>query len=78
MFNPGETWNKELKEHTCCGSHHTYHKSNCPMRKGGIPGRASDPEFISVQTCKADGCTSIECSRKLNMPLGQVNDLWNV
>lgn len=76
MFSLGSTWNKEHGYHVCCGSRHTYHKSTCPNRAAGIPGRASDPEFISVQTCKADGLTSGQCARRLNMPLDQVNELW--
>lgn len=76
VFALGDTWNKEIGRHTCCGSNHTYHKSTCPNRTAGIPGRASDPEFINVQTCKADGNTSGECAKRLNMPLDQVNELW--
>lgn len=76
MFTPGDTWDKEKKCHTCCGSKHTYHKSTCPNRVAGIPGRASDPDFIKVQQCKADGFTSTQCSGLLCMPLDQVNDLW--
>lgn len=71
-----DTWDKENGYHTCCGSRHTYHKSTCAMRVAGIPGRASDPDFINVQTCKADGCTSGECAKRLNMPLDQVNEFW--
>lgn len=76
MFSLSNTWDKEKKCHTCCGSKHTYHRSTCQFRNVGIPGRSSDPEFISVQTCKADGLSSGECSKRLNMPLDQVNELW--
>lgn len=76
MFAPGDTWDKEKRCHTCCGSKHTYHKGNCVHRVSGIPGRSSDPDFINVQTCKADGLTSGQCAKKLNMPLDQVNDFW--
>lgn len=76
MFALGDTWDKERKCHTCCGSKHTYHKSTCKNRTAGIPGRASDPDFINVQACKKRGASSGECAAQLNMPLEQVNDLW--
>lgn len=72
----GDTWNKELGCHSCCGSKHTYHKSTCQLRAPKIPGRVSDPEFIKVQSCKGEGLTSGQCAATLNMPLDQVNDLW--
>lgn len=72
------TWSKALKQHTCCGSTHSYHKHNCPVRNGRIPGRASDPEFLQIQAMKAanPGITSGEVARELNMPLDQVNEMW--
>lgn len=76
MESAGSTWDKDLKQHTCCGSQHTYHKSTCVNRRGGIPGRMSDPDFLAVQACKADDLNSFQCARRLNMPVEQVNDLW--
>lgn len=72
------TWDKTLRRHTCCGSIHSYHKSNCPTRKAMIPGRSSDPDFIAVQTMKNANpdMSSFEVARFLNLPLDQVNDLW--
>ena len=72
----GDTWNKAIGAHTCCGSKHTYHKSTCARRGPMIPGRLSDPEFMKVQSCKENGLTSGQCASHLNMPLDQVNDLW--
>jgi len=78
MFGHDPTWNKELGQHTCCGSKHTYHKTNCPNRRSMVMGRLSDPDFIKVQDCKAEGYSSGQCASLLNMPLEQVNDLWLV
>ena len=76
MSVAGDTWDKKLKQHSCCKSKHTYHRSSCSNRVAAIHGRMSDPDFIRVQTCKADGFTSDKCATELNMPLAQVNDLW--
>lgn len=65
-----------MKMHTCCASKHSYHKGNCPVKGTRVPGRASDTDFIQVQNLKADGLTSIEVAKRINMPLEQVNDLW--
>lgn len=72
------TWDKALKQHTCCGSTHSYHKKTCPVRSNRIPGRSSDPDFIRIQAMKAanPGITSREVARELVMPLDQVNELW--
>lgn len=78
MRNPGNTWDKKNKRHTCCGSKHTYHRSSCPNRMSAIPGRMSDPDFINVQSCKAEGYTSGQCAISLGMPLAQVNELWTL
>jgi len=76
MQNAAPTWDRELKQHTCCGSRHTYHRSDCPNRGRAVIGRISDPDFINVQACKSDDLTSEQCAKALNMPLDQVNDLW--
>ena len=72
------TWDKALKQHTCCGSSHSYHKGGCPMKSIRIPGRTSDPVFVQVQSMKAanPNITSGEVARELNMPLDQVNEFW--
>jgi hypothetical protein len=70
------TWDKQKRMHTCCGSHHSYHKGHCPVKGVRIPGRASDPEFMKVQEAKSEGLTSGDVAKKLNMPLEQVNELW--
>ena len=72
------TWNKLQKLHTCCGSPHSYHKGNCPVKGSKIPGRMSDPEFVQVQDLKLQGLNSREISRQLNLPLEHVNDLWTI
>lgn len=76
MTEAPKHWNNDHVYHQCCGSKHTYHKTTCPNRRGGIPGRASDPDFLNVQDCKASGLSSGQCAARLNMPLDQVNDLW--
>jgi len=48
------------------------------MRAASIPGRASDPEYLLVQDCKAEGRTSGQCAGLLNMPLDQVNEMWTM
>jgi len=71
------TWDKEKGCHTCCGSTHSpSHKSWCPNRKSTIPGRSSDPDFVNVQELKAQGLSSGEVAKRLNIPLDQVNELW--
>ncbi len=71
------TWDKNLRAHTCCGSTHSYHKYNCATRKQIIPGRTSDPTFVSIQDLKRQGLNSKEVARELNIPISQVNDLWS-
>ena len=75
MFAHGPTWDEDKKQHKCCGSKHSYHNSSCPERSK-IPGRASDPDWQKVHSCKDSGLSSGECAAKLGMPLDQVNDLW--
>lgn len=72
------TWSKTLKQHTCCGSTHSYHEGSCPIRNTRIPGRSSDPDYVRVQAMKASnpGITSRDVANELNMPIDQVNDLW--
>lgn len=76
MFAQSDTWNKEAGCHSCCDSRHTYHKSTCHLRREKAPGRTTDPDFMNVQDCKAEGLSSNQCASRLNMPLEQVNDLW--
>lgn len=76
MFVPDSTWDRKLKRHSCCGSKHSYHRGSCPNRRLHPHGRTSDPDFLRVQDCKAEGLTSGQCAARLNMPLGQVNELW--
>lgn len=73
------TWDMQLKQHTCCGSTHSYHLSFCPNRNKTIPGRSSDPDFLAVQSMKTANpeLTSKDIARELNMPLDQVNELWS-
>lgn len=69
------TWDDQKKEHTCCGSKHSYHYSSCPKRTA-IPGRLSDPDFQKVQDLKEKGVGSSDVAKQLGLPLEQVNDLW--
>lgn len=78
MFSVHEaTWDRETKRHTCCGSAHSYHRTNCQVRKLNVPpGRTSDPDFVNVQILKKDGLNSGQIARRLNLPLEYVNELF--
>lgn len=79
MFSVHEpTWSRELKQHLCCGSTHSYHKHSCVVRNTRIPGRSSDENFVRIQALKSHGLTSGEVAAELKLPLEQVNDLWSL
>jgi hypothetical protein len=78
------TWDREKKIHKCCKSKaRWYHKVNCPAASEDIVlGKDKaymtiSKHYKSISKLKKEGLTSIQISKKLDLPLSTVNKIYS-